>query len=269
MSIPSAVLFPAMLVSAVVIVGATVRSLERERRLAFLGEVGLVVAAFFFYFAMRGVTEGGLPIALDHAVQVEDFERAVGISVEPALQEMVLGRDWLLEPANLIYIWAHWPVIGGVALWLYITRPRRYTVMRNAVLISGGIGLVIFWLYPTAPPRIASTELIDTIAERAGYYEGFQPTFLRNRYAAIPSLHVGWSVLVGIALVSESKRLAVRVVGVMVPVLMTWSVIVTGNHYVIDGVIGTALSVGGLGVATRLASRGWPALRPRPSAERG
>lgn len=254
MNITSALLFPAMLVSAVAIIAVTTRSLERDRRVGFLREVVFIMAAFFVYFATRGATEGSFDEALSHARQVEDLERWLGIFVEPRMQDAILDHRWLVEAANLIYIWAHWPVIAAVAIWLYRTRPKRYFVMRNAVLISGAVGLVIFALYPTAPPRLAGLEVVDTVVQRSDYYKGFQPSFLSNQYAAVPSLHVGWSVLLGVALIRESGRPLLQVAGVLVPLVMTWAVIVTANHYVLDGVAGAALSLGALMIAERRAA---------------
>lgn len=250
-------MFPLMLVMTTAVASIVAWSLPANRRPALARELALLVALFFTYFWLRGVTEGGVTEALAHGRQLEDFERAIGIFWEPELQETILDTDWLVELANLIYIWAHWPVLGAVAIWLYREHPSRYPRYRNAIVISGALGVVIFALYPAAPPRLATPEIIGTVGQQAGYYENFQPSFLSNEFAAVPSLHVGWSVLMGIALIVESRRRWVQAIGIIMPLVMFWAVVVTGNHYFIDGVIGTALSLGGLA----LASRGLPALR--------
>ncbi len=247
---PGSLMFPLMLVTTAVVAAIVAWSLPAPRRIPLLRELALLLALFFTYFWLRGVTEGGVTEALAHGRQLEDFECAIGIFWEPELQAAILDTDWLVDLANLIYIWAHWPVLGAVAIWLYRGHIDRYPAYRNAIVISGAIGVVIFALYPAAPPRLATPEIIGTIGQQAGYYENFQPGFLSNEFAAVPSLHVGWSVLMGIALVRESNRRWVQAIGILMPLVMTWAVVVTGNHYFIDGVIGTALSVGGLALAS-------------------
>jgi len=249
--VPGSLMFPLMLFMTTLIASIVAWSLPAARRPALARELALLVTLFFTYFVLRGFTEGGLAIALDHGRQLEDLERSLRIFIEPELQEMILDTDWLVEGANLIYIWAHWPVLGAVAIWLYREHPTRYSAYRNAIVISGALGVLFFQFYPAAPPRLATPEIIGTVGQQAGYYENFQPSFLSNEFAAVPSLHVGWSVLMGIALIRESTHRWVQAIGVLMPLVMTWAVIVTGNHYIVDGVVGTVLSVGALAVITR------------------
>ena len=248
---PGSMMFPLMLVMTTLVAGVVAWSLPAARRPALARELTLLVALFFTYFWLRGLTEGGVTEALAHGRQLEDLERALRVFWEPELQAAILDTDWLVDLANLIYIWAHWPVLGAVAFWLYREHPARYPAYRNAVVISGALGVVIFALYPAAPPRLASPDIIGTVGQQAGYYENFQPSFLANEFAAVPSLHVGWSVLMGIALIRESTKRWVQAIGILMPLVMTWAVVVTGNHYFIDGVIGTALSVGALVITSR------------------
>jgi membrane-associated phospholipid phosphatase len=109
------------------------------------------------------------------------------------------------------------------------------------MLLSGGIGLFVFVLYPVAPPRLAELGLVDTVTEYSTSYRVLQPPAFVNQYAAMPSLHVGWDLLMGIALVTWSSHLLVRAVGVALPTLMAISVVLTANHYIIDAVAGIAL----------------------------
>lgn len=263
---PDSLMFPLMLVVTTVVAIIVAWSLPPERRPALARELALLVALFFTYFWLRGVTEGGVAEALDHGRQLEDFERSLRVFWEPELQQTILDHDWLVDTANLIYIWAHWPVLGAVAIWLYRQHPDAYPAYRNAIVISGALGVVIFALYPAAPPRLATPEIIGTVGQQAGYYENFQPSFLSNEFAAVPSLHVGWSVLMGIALIRESRRRWVQAIGIVMPLVMSWAVVVTGNHYFIDGVIGTALSVGALAMTLGLVRPARGAFgRPRRS----
>ena len=136
--------------------------------------------------------------------------------------------------ANWVYIYGHWPVIIMTLAWLFVRAPAEY-LLRNAMFISGAIGLVIFVLFPVAPPRLGVLEIVDTVTQRSNSYRTLQPPGLINRYAAMPSLHFGWNLLVGdhgLARVAPAGGCAPCAV-VMVAA-MGLAVVVTANHYVVD-----------------------------------
>ena len=114
------------------------------------------------------------------------------------------------------------------------------------MLLSGAVGVVCFVLLPTAPPRLANPEFLDTIVERTNAYRVMQPPALTNQYAAIPSLHFGWNLLMGIALVRETRHPLLRALGWAMPVPMAFATIATANHYVLDVLVGGALVVAAL-----------------------
>jgi hypothetical protein len=208
------------------------------------------------YFGVRAFTEGSQSVALDHAHVLVDFERRVGLFVEPAIQAAVIGEMLIIDAANFVYVWFHWPVIGAVAIWLFIRRPQAYVTYRSALLISGAIGLALFIMFPAAPPRLAGLGLVDTVLEHSTFGGLLQPTELTNQYAAFPSLHFGWNLLMGIALVSQSRYYLLRVIGVLLPLAMFVAIVVTANHYVIDAVAGGVVAVIGLLVARRIHAGG-------------
>lgn len=221
---------------------------------ALIREAALVVAAYFAYFLVRGATEGNVDVAFSNARGLIDFERAAGMYHERWLQDLITGRQWMVDVANWVYVWGHWPVIALAATWLFLARRRRYYVYRNAFLISGAIGLVVFALYPVAPPRLSDAGITDTVTLYSSAYRVLQPPALVNQYAAMPSLHFGWNLLIGIALVREAPRWEARVFGLMLPPLMWLSVVMTGNHFIIDTVAGAALALFGLAAASLMAS---------------
>jgi membrane-associated phospholipid phosphatase len=144
-----------------------------------------------------------------------------------------------------VYIYGHWPVVIGVLVWLFARHPDRYRDTRDALFISGAIGLVIFMAFPTAPPRLAEMGLIDTVTERSSSYRALQPPGLLNKYAAMPSLHFGWNLLVGLAMFREARRLPARIAALVVPALMAIAVVATANHWVLDVVAGGMVALGG------------------------
>ncbi len=151
--------------------------------------------------------------------------------------------------ANWIYIWGHWPVIVATLFWLHQRHRYHYLVLRNGMFVSGAIGLVIFTLYPVAPPRLADIGFIDTISTWSTSYRILQPPNLVNKYAAVPSLHVGWNLLVGLEWWRTSRSRSARVVTTALPLAMCLSVVLTGNHFVFDAVAGVVVALIGFAVA--------------------
>ncbi len=224
-------------------------------RRALIFEVSLATVAYLAYFFVRGLTESGFDQAADNADLLIRFEQWAGLYHEHSVQDAIDGRDWLVNVANWVYIWGHWPVIIVVGTWLLRTHPTEYRVLRNSFLISGGVGLFVFALFPVVPPRLLELGLVDTVTERSYAYRVLQPPGFTNQYAAMPSLHFGWDLLIGITLVRHAKLPALRVIGVALPTAMAWAVVATANHYIIDAIAGAALSLFGLWLATIAARR--------------
>ncbi|MEE9417348.1 MAG: phosphatase PAP2 family protein [Acidimicrobiales bacterium] len=209
-------------------------------------ELALVVAAALAYFGVRGLTEGSEPIAVANARRVLRLEAFFEIDIEESLQGFVLGHRSLVTAANWVYIWGHWPVILVTLLWLYRRHNDTYKLLRNAIFISGAVGLVIFVAFPVAPPRLMPTGFVDTVTELSTSYRILQPPALVNKFAAVPSLHVGWNLLVGIIVYQCSRKLVPKVFAVSGPALMATAVVLTANHYILDAVAGSLVAITGL-----------------------
>jgi membrane-associated phospholipid phosphatase len=221
--------------------------------------MGLVMGAALAYFGVRGLTEGNIDLARRHAADLLAFERRLGIDVETALQRMVLDHDRLLTVANWVYIWLHWPLLTVTLVWLLVAHRDRYFELRNAIFVSGAIGLLIYVTLPMAPPRLFSPEFVDTVTLHSHSYRVLQPPGLVNKYAAMPSLHVGWNVLAGIAW-WHAGRLGAKphtwsIAAIAMPIAMAWATIATGNHWVLDAVVGSVIALIGLAVARWLTPR--------------
>ncbi|MGD9932371.1 MAG: phosphatase PAP2 family protein [Dehalococcoidia bacterium] len=227
----------------------------RFSRGALLREAITTVTAVLAYFLVRGLTEGSTGLAVENAMRVADLQDALGLAWEGSVQETVLGHDWLVTLANWVYIFGHWPVIVCGGLWLALRHPRTYFLTRNAFLISGLIGLVVFVAFPTAPPRLANLELIDTVTQRSSAYRLLQPPALVNQYAAMPSLHFGWDLLLGIGLARELRRPVLRGMALTLPAVMAVAVVATANHFVLDVFAGGIVAMAGLWLALRIRPR--------------
>jgi hypothetical protein len=224
----------------------------------FVVALGIVV-----YFGVRGLTAAAPAVAQEHADHVVRLEARLGLEREHTVQALLVGRDWLLDVANWVYIWGHWPVITLVMVWLAMRHSEQFLRLRNAMIISGSLGLIIFATYPVAPPRLANLGLVDTVTQRSSAYRVLQPPAFVNQYAAMPSLHVGWDLLVGISVVTAASSLLLKWIGCLMPLLMAGAVVLTANHYLIDGIAGAALALVGLAAAVALERR---AEAPTPTA---
>ncbi|GAB2861903.1 phosphatase PAP2 family protein [Nocardioides pacificus] len=220
-----------------------------------LGQTLAVVACIFTYFGVRGVTEGSHAVAVENAQEIVALERRLGIHVEAQLQEPFTTWHQLETLANWVYIWGHWPVIVATMVWLVWHHRPVFERLRDAMLISGLVGMVIFALYPVAPPRLAGLGMVDTITSSSQSYRVLQPPAFVNQYAAMPSLHTGWDLLVGMAIVSAATTTVLKVVGWLMPIMMAIAVVVTGNHYLLDAVAGIALVLLAHGAALALERR--------------
>ena len=231
-------------------------------------ELLILVPAYFAYFLVRKVVEGRVPDAFSNGTKVIELERAIGIFWEPHLQERIINIDLLVNMVNWVYMWGHWPVIALAAVWLFMLHRESYGVYRNAFLISGAIGLVVFALFPVAPPRFMEAwGFVDTLAEHSREYRVLQPPAFVNQYAAMPSLHFGWNLLVGLAIMRHGSSLLLKLFGVFMPVAMFVGIVLTGNHYIIDGLAGGSVALMGLLAAVLL--RGLFARRESPAAIAG
>jgi hypothetical protein len=244
-------------------------SRARPRRLtrAAVGrEASLIAIAALAYIGIRAVTEGRTAVAEQNAYELVRLQQALGVAWEAWLQSLVIGRDWLVALSNWVYIYGHWPVIAIVAVTLFLTRRERYRLLRNAVFISGAIGFFFFALLPVAPPRLLDLGLVDTVAQQSRAYRTLQPPELTNQFAALPSLHFGWNLLVGIVVFGTTRRLVLRVFAVAMPAAMAFAVVATANHFVLDVVVGGIVVLVGLaaavGIQRAATLEGDDALRP-------
>ena len=231
---------------------------SRVRRLrahAAARELALVALAALAYFGVRNMTVGSAVIAVDNAERLLRLERGLGIAWEATLQSWLLAHGALVTAANWVYIWGHWPVILTVGVVLYRSRHDRYVLLRNAMLVSGALGFVFFAFFPVAPPRLMDLPLVDTVTRDSNSYRALQPPGLTNQYAAFPSLHFGWNVLVGVAVWGASTQLAVRTFAVLGPLAMGAAVVLTANHYLVDVAGGLAVVLVGLAAARAIERR--------------
>lgn len=218
-------------------------------------EVVLALVVTGAYFLTRGLIRGRTADALANARDILDIERALHLDPEAALQHLALLHPLLLQAANIFYLAGHLPVLIAVAIWLYHAHRPAYRIFRNAFGLSALLGLSIYVVLPVAPPRFLPG-FVDTLKATGLGLDGSAIGLLYNPYAAMPSLHVGWALLAGLALVLYGRVWWLRLAGAALPVLMTLTVLVTGNHFLLDIAAGTGIALLSLTCSWWLTARG-------------
>lgn len=215
------------------------RSGRRIAAGAFARETAIVLAGFLAYEAARLQVVSDPEPAIRNARRIIDLEAAFGLFRERELQQLLAGPGPVTAAWNLLYSHAFLAVVIGALLWLVVADPPRYRLFRNALGISTVLAIILIAWYPVAPPRLMPGLGIEDTVVSAGNVHKFA-----NEYAAIPSLHVGWTALVGwvLALPLRGWSRAAVMFGPGLGMLLV--VIVTGNHYWLDGLVGAAVTIG-------------------------
>ncbi|MBI5948280.1 MAG: phosphatase PAP2 family protein [Chloroflexi bacterium] len=206
-------------------------------------EIGITALIMVAYFLIRGLRPDNVPAAVDRSLAIIHFEQQVGLFQEVRWQEAFLPHLWLMDVANLIYAWGHYPVLLAIALWLVVKDPARFRFLRNVMLLSALIGIASYWILPAAPPRLMEVHgydfgFVDTVHGATSNTVYFQPGPFVNNYAAVPSFHFGWIALASAAIWTNTRIPWARGVAVLMSVLMWWAVTVTGNHFFFDMIMG-------------------------------
>jgi hypothetical protein len=242
-----------------------------------LRELVLLGSLYVAYSLTRLLGGQELPRAQGRAEHLLRVERAVHLDVEMRLNQAVSGVAWLAVPMDYWYAVLHYVVTPAALAWLYCRNRGSYARARNAIVVASALGLLGYFFFPTAPPRLMEGLYTDTLATYAhfGWWSDNASApaglgGLTNELAAMPSLHVGWAVWVTWALYRHVSPVG-RVLLVAYPTITTLVVVSTANHWLLDCVLGGAVTLVGV-LASHLVGRsqGQEAVRPgrRPRVSR-
>jgi len=210
------------------------------------GELALWAALYGAYLGLRAVAIAGESRAFRNADHVIGAERALGLGHEAAAQRGLQPAEPFL---STYYMLGFGPLILTALVWLAWRRRDLYRSLRTALLGSIGIAALVHLTFPVAPPRlVAGLGISDWVGLAGGHDTGSFAGIRFNPYAAMPSMHVGWSLLLGIA-VWRLLPGRLKPLGLLHPAMMTLAVTATGNHYLLDAVGGAAVALAGLGLA--------------------
>ena len=212
------------------------------------------------YEATRGLVAGDRQPAIERARQILQLERTLHLFAEPQVQHLAARFPGLLGTLSLSYVTLHLLVSGGLLLWLYRRRPAIFPLVRTTVIIASAISLAGFLVFPTAPPRMAATGLSDSVSHAAVSLNHGLVSSLYNPYAAVPSMHAAYALIVGAALIRYGRRTGLRLAGALYPLFVLFVIVATGNHFFFDAATGAIVAAASGALALLLA-------RPAPQAD--
>jgi hypothetical protein len=222
-------------------------------------EAAVVLVLYGLYETSRGLVAGDPAPAVRHARTIASLERSLHVFVEADVQHAARSLPGLIGALGILYLTLHLAVTGSYLLWLHRRRPTAFPLVRTTLLIASALALIGYVAFPTAPPRIAALGIADTIS--AGHVDlnhGLVSS-VYNPFAAVPSMHVGYAVIVAASLLRHGGRPALRVIGGLYPLLVLLVIVATGNHFLIDALAGAAVAaVAGAAAAVAVTFRRGP-----------
>jgi hypothetical protein len=231
-------------------------------------EIALIAVAYSAYTMIRNAMSGHEAVAFRRAEDLLQAEQVLNIDFELAVNQAADRISWLIVGMNYYYATLHIAVTLGVLIWLYRSHPQHYRPARTALAATCALALVGFYAFALAPPRLLTHYgFIDTVVTHHtwGSMASGDVGTLSNQYAAMPSLHVGWSVWCATALVMLARHRWVRVLGAIYPIATLVVIVATANHFILDAVGGILVLAAGFAVQ-RLVTGG-PAYQKSPDEE--
>ena len=200
---------------------------------------------YVVYQMVRGLADHSVASAFWNGLWVIEAEQRVGALFEPALQRAIDSSELLVTATSYTYWLSQFAVVGITLLWVYFKHQDRFAGFRNWLIFANLAGLVCYVLVPTAPPRMfPEWGFTDTLAQHSSLsHESGLIAFSANPYAAMPSLHSMDAFIVGIVMVGACRTLVPRVLWLLWPAWVWFSVMATGNHYWLDVLAGVALAL--------------------------
>jgi membrane-associated phospholipid phosphatase len=226
-----------------------------------VAELGLLAGLYGVYMLSRAAIGVHVSEAQHRGLQILHLESVLHLDVEQPLNQVVSSLPAVGLVFAYLYATLHYIVTPAVLGWTATRGRSGYLLARNSLLLATIAGLVMYWLLPTAPPRLLDVGLVDTMARFSGAgWWGDAASAPRgmeafsNQYAAMPSLHVGWAVWVALCLRRHLKSPTLRRAAWAYPALMAAVVMGTANHYLLDVLAGALCALGGAKLATLIAS---------------
>ncbi|WP_234314731.1 phosphatase PAP2 family protein [Streptomyces sp. NRRL F-5135] len=222
----------------------------RHPRLWF--EILLIAVSYWTYSLIRNAVPEQRAQALRNADWIWRVEHELGIAVEQAVNHAVNSVTWLIVGMNYYYATLHFVVTIGVLVWLFRSHPGRYAAARLGLFATTAVALLGYYLYPLAPPRLMTGErFIDTVVlhQTWGSMASGNLKNMSNQYAAMPSMHIGWSLWCGVIIYSLAAAPWARILALLYPAVTLVVIVATANHFWLDAVGGVVCVAFGFAVS--------------------
>jgi PAP2 superfamily len=229
------------------------------RRPVWWQEVAIIAFGYWVYTLGRNAIPEQSSIAFRHGRAIQGLQGRLDLDWELAVNHFVAGTEWLAQVFDYYYATLHFLVTPIVMVWLFARRPHIYRGARTVLVVTTLLGLLGFYLYPTAPPRLLPQYgYVDTVLKFHTWGSLADPNIAEhsNQYAAMPSLHVAWALWSGIAIYLCARRRWVRTLGLGYPFGTLLVIVGTANHFILDAVGGAAIVALGFGLQWFVSGRG-------------
>jgi membrane-associated phospholipid phosphatase len=203
----------------------------------------LFAGAYYVYRLVRGIVDGHPNVAYQHARDIVDLERSIHLFIEQDLQEWAINHSLFINVADWMYVNSHFLVTTSFLIWLYVARNHAYYFVRNMFMVAMVFALLGYVLFPTAPPRfLPEWGFQDTVADFFGNSASQTASVLYNPYAAMPSMHVAFALMVAVPAAQLTRLRLLKAVWFVYPLIVTFVVISTGNHFWMDAAVGSVVA---------------------------
>ncbi len=202
----------------------------------------VLLGLFAAYSFVRRFTADAWTDAIVNSGEVLNFQAWLGLPHEGTMQLFLLDRPRVVRAMNLYYMWAHFPVTGAFVVWAWARHRNLFPMIRRTLITVTGAGLILHLVYPLAPPRMLPG-FVDTGALFGPSPYDIDASAAANQIAAMPSLHVGWALIVALSVVWLAPGRA-RLLALVHPLITLAVVVLTANHYWMDGIVAIVLVIG-------------------------
>jgi hypothetical protein len=218
-------------------------------------EIAALAVLYGVYELVRGFGGEDWVAARAHTADIVELERRLGLFVERDVQELASAAAGVPALLGLLYVALHFAGTAAVLVWVHRRRPHAFPFLRTTLIVSTGLALVGYVVYPAAPPRLADLGFADTVTAHTGLdLSSDLLGSLYNPIAAVPSLHFGYALIVGVALAQLASRRSLRIMGALYPPAMLLIIVATGNHFFFDAAMGAVVVAAGWVAAWRLSA---------------
>ena len=223
-----------------------------------LWQIVLFCGAYWLYRLVRGQVFDQSAAAFDHARDIVSLEKSLHVFVEPSIQHWAIGTGFIDDIGSWMYLNTHFIVTTCALAYIYLFRNEHYYFVRNMFMVAMAIALVGYLVFPTAPPRlIPGLGFRDSVAQFTGI-DAHTSNLLVNPYAAVPSMHVAFALMLAGSMARTARRGWARALWVAYPGLVAFTVVATANHWWIDAALGAATAALSAAAAQALLARARP-----------